>query len=162
MHPIIGILLTFFVSKFPKSRSNSLSFTKIWSNCLFLPKMHIFYCNVMTLILYFALIFKWFELQMPDWTQMKDNFMQISEIKREKLIFSDISHKTWRKSTFHGNFLQKLIFRSQNPSKVPNHWSISSNLKNYIKLSSFWVQSGICSSNRLEMRATQRMEVMTM
>ena len=83
--------------------------------------------------------------------------------QKEKNRFLAINYKKYRGNRlFNGNFLQKLVSRSQNASKIPNHWSISSNLKNYIKLSSFWVQSGICSSNRLEMRATQRIKVMTM
>ena len=46
-----------------------------------------------------------------------------------------------------------MVSRSQNELKIQNHWSISSSLKNYIELSTVWDQSGICSSNRLEMRA---------
>ena len=62
------IYLLFFVLKFHKSRSNSLSSTKIWRNSLFSPKMQIFYCCVVTLILWIALISKRFELQMWDWS----------------------------------------------------------------------------------------------
>ena len=60
------VCLRFFVSNIHESRSNSLSFTKIWINSLFYPKTQIFHCSLMTLILWFALISKWFELQMWD------------------------------------------------------------------------------------------------
>ena len=69
------LCLTFFVSKFHWSGSNSLSITSIWSiSCIYnrkIKKRSFF----KTIFFQIALISKRFELQMPDWSQIVDNLM---------------------------------------------------------------------------------------
>ena len=116
-----------------------------------------FYCCVMTFILFLLSFLNGLSFRCQiglKWRIIWCSFRK----QKEKNRFLAINKKKYgRNRLFNENFLQKLVSRSQNASKIPNHWFISINLKNYIKLSSFWVQSGICSSNRLEMRATQRL-----
>ena len=69
------LCLMVFVSKFRWPGSNSLSATSIWSIlCLYYRKSknRLFF---KTLFFQMALISKRFELQMPDWSQRKDNLM---------------------------------------------------------------------------------------
>ena len=73
--PLIAYCLTFFVSKFQGFLSNSLSVTTIWSSSGihgYNWKKPIFF---MTSFFQTAVISKSFELQKPNWSKMKDNFL---------------------------------------------------------------------------------------
>ena len=83
--------------------------------------------------------------------------------KREKEIFSKSYHARHKCYRFFRKILsQNWLSVHQMHSRPKISMSVDFFTKNYFKISVIWDQSGICSSNRLEMRANLRIKVMTL
>ena len=74
--------------------------------------------------------------------------------KKEKEIFSKSYHARHQcYCFFQEDFFAELTFSSPNAFKTQNKYVCRVFTKNYFKIALIWDQSGICSLNRLEMRA---------
>ena len=134
--------MTFFVSKFHWSRSNSLSTAPIWRNISSLSLCKLILLVAVTVFLWLALIARRFELQMPDWSQMKDNLKQFLQLSKKKAYLNkeispfmtkidfavSFSHENW----FLGH---KVFYKSQitdqtkeAPNTTSNYLPYESNL----------------------------------